>query len=153
MKLLVALAFMSTSLVQAQPAVAIPREMEPLRMLQGEWYADGGWVEFRFNAWNTRMACRVRTEKAEKWRDRMIISSDGSAVNAEFFDVDGKIFHYRLVESGSGRLVFVSSGRPLRRITYVRIAPDRIRYTFEAGTRVTDSGMLVRRARILPLTE
>jgi hypothetical protein len=144
--------------ILGQPAYTIPKPMQPLRMLEGEWHASGSWMEFRFEANNTRMIARVRPENGGSgWHAIMTISLRGGVVTAEAPGLSGPPVHYTLTESGAGQLVFSedspAGGEPWR-IVYVRDAhSDQIRYLFIKGSKVIDRQLLTGRAQLRPLTE
>jgi hypothetical protein len=158
MKLPLAFAVLAAASVQGQPATVIPREMAPLRMLQGEWHCPTGWIDFRYQDNNTKMTVRGRAEGANaKWREVMAIWFDSGQVKADYFGVKGPAIHYRLVDSAGRKLVFAEDaapGQPAHRMTYRGNAyGEGIFYRFELGDKTYDSGVLTRRALIRPLSE
>jgi len=157
-KPLLALLALNSALMVAQPARSIPPEMRPLQMLEGNWHTAGGFVEFRFQAANTKMICRVSPDRgAGPSRDAMTIGLENGLVLADFFELKAAVIHYRMVESGVRSVRFEEvgkTGKAARSITYKKEdAGTQISYEFRAGDRVTDRGVLSGAVRFLPLSE
>lgn len=155
---LMLIASLAAASLPGQVARLIPREMVPLTMLQGEWHAPDGWIDFRFGDRNLTMTARGRADKPNSpWRDMISLSLKDGIVYADFTDSNGQLVHYHLRDSTGGTLVFSDDpalGKLAHTMTYARGPnPEQITYRLETGDKVTDSGVMMRRSLIRPLSE
>ena len=141
----------TVALAFAQDPV-IPRAMTPVRMLLGEWAAQGrnGLVDFHFNARSGSLIGRARSlADGAKWRNFLEIYSEGTSgpLHADFWDLNSRITHYQL-ELATGRMLRFADKR--HSLVYEEQSPDRLSYRFETEGRITESGTLVRAANLRP---
>jgi hypothetical protein len=135
----------------------VPYKMGQLKPLVGEWRVQGkgGKVEFHYDK-TDGMIGRAKADTDNSWRKMMEIRPDADGVGADFYDVNGRVIHYRL-DTADGRTIrFTEDHAPAarqRRIIYEKLDPDRLTYRFETGDKVTDRGILAMTTEVRPLSE
>jgi hypothetical protein len=133
-----------------------PYKMSQLKMLVGDWAANGkgGQVEFRHNM-ELGMVGFAGPYNGP-WRRMMVIHPVGKDVRADFYNIKGRVIHYNLDFADGHTLRFVEASAPgatQRRIVYERIDYEHLTYLFATGGKVTDSGTLAKLLAVRPLTE
>jgi len=138
--------------IAALPALAQPRpvplpDWKAWEPLLGEWKADpggkgdptggftlsrelGGRVLVRHNHAEYP---RTEARAAFTHRDLLVVSREGEATRADYWDDEGHVIHYRATEA-DGALVLVSEavdGQPRFRFTYRLTGPGALHIAFE----------------------
>jgi hypothetical protein len=115
----------------------VPKELEPLEFLLGEWEASGGGKPGEAAGGATfarglQGRVIIRTSYAEysasaqapasRHDDLMVIyAGDGAAIRADYYDNEGHVIRYAVTVAGPGEVSFVSeiaSGAPRFRLSY-----------------------------------
>jgi hypothetical protein len=138
MRRIIGIALAIGMLMAAASAYAgVPKELEPLEFLLGEWGASGdgkpgeavGSATFA-RGLQDRVIIRSSyadypaSAQAPAWRhdDLMVIyASEGAGIRADYYDNEGHVIRYAVAVAGPGEVSFVSeiaSGAPRFRLSY-----------------------------------
>ena len=144
-----------TLLCFAQERVG-PDKMAHLKMLVGEWAANGtgGQVEFRYNVGLGMVG--FAGPYNGPWKRMMVIHPEGDNVRADFFTIKGQVIRYNLDFADGHTLRFVEASAPAatqRRIVYEKLDYEHLTYLFATASKVTDRGILAKLLAVRPLTE
>ena len=130
-------------LVSSAASAAVPKELEPLTFLLGEWDASGsgkpgegtGSTSFVLRLQDrvivrTNFADNPRTAKSPESRhdDLMVIHAASGGVGADYYDNEGHVLRYVVTSAGPGEASFVSEvveGSPRFRLSY-KLRPDSV---------------------------
>jgi hypothetical protein len=131
------LLFLLPSPARSQPPAPAKPDWAPFVFLQGDWRGEGKGSsgEFSFKPeLGGRIFVRhnVSNTGAERHEDLMVISPEGSAFRADYWDNEGHTIHYR-VATAEGQAVFTSEEGPgpRFRLTYRKNPDVSLRIVFE----------------------
>jgi hypothetical protein len=131
------LLFLLPSSTQAQPPAPAKPDWAPLAFLQGDWLGEGKGSSAELSLkpeLGGRILVRhhVANVGAERHEDLMVISPQGSAFHADYWDSEGHTIHYR-VATTEGQAVFTSEEGPgpRFRLTYRKNPDATLRIVFE----------------------